>query len=188
MTRMSDPGRGHLTLPWRSSLLIGALLFGLLALHGTSQQVSAQAAPQPAANCRGKVILPLGSIVSPGSILTYSAQGLEASAPYTIFIGGRVVSQASTTPGGTTGGTVAVPTTVGGGGVELQVTTSNGCASTTLTVGSTSLVFCSTGNPDFPVDCSSVATASGFFPISVGPIIIPPRTCVLPGTAILVNC
>ena len=132
---MSSGGKG--LTPWRRGGLLAALLLvGALAIHGASQGASAQpAAPQSAAACRGQVIRPLGAVVSPGSVLHYSAQGLEANAPYTIFIGGQVVSRATTSPNGTTGGTLAVPSALGSGSLEMQVTTAGSCASTTLAFG-----------------------------------------------------
>jgi hypothetical protein len=180
------------------TLVLGALLLSALALHGTSQRVGAQpVAPKPAATCQGKVNLPLGAIISPGSTLSYSASGLEASAPYTIFIGGQAVSQATTSPNGTTGGSVAVPSSLGTS-LEFQIATASSCATVTLTGGSTITTYCSPDYAGFLSRCSSIAVTSGSFPTSLlplgtlpvgtGTILFPTQNCVVPGTSLIVRC
>ena len=199
MTRTIGSGGRGSTLWRRGGLLAALLLVGTLAIHGESRGVNAQpAAPQAAATCRGQVILPLGAVVSPGSVLHYSAQGLEANAPYTIFIGGQAVSRATTSPNGTTGGTLAIPSALGSGSLEMQVTTASSCASTTLAFGGFTRVNCSPYDTSVAVDCASFGVGFGFFPglvypgaivpVGFGGFGFPTRTCVLPGSIVTVLC
>ena len=162
----------------RSIIVAAGVLAAALALAASGGAVSAQTAPQPAANCRGTLTL---GTVRGGIELSYTASGLEANAPYTIFVDGQAVASATTTGAGTTGGSITVPAGTHGGSA-VQVTTARSCAAGTIpvVVG----VLCAPTTTTVTADGVTVVINLG----RTCPFGIPVRTCILPGTFIVVPC
>ena len=158
----------------RSTLFAAAVLAAALALAVSGSTASAQSAPRPPGTCRGT--LTLGTVFR-GVELSYTATGLEANAAYTIFIGGQAVASATTTGAGTTGGSITVPAGTPAG-AEVQVTTANSCASGTLLRP----VF-ATFIPQAIVTVGGVTVV-----ITRSPFATPVRTCIVPGTFVVVAC
>ena len=191
-------------------LLVLSTLVALLTLAVTSTTVHAQTAPQAASTCRGTLTLSRTTTVSGGE-LQYAASGLEPNAAYTISIGGQLVARATTSNAGTTGGSVLVPVGLGTTGGTIQVSTATTCAAATLTVIGQSTFGCPfVTNTFFPnTFFTNTPFGCGFIPAPVvtnplfttftTPVVTFPnvvtipsigttRTCIVPGSNIVVAC
>jgi hypothetical protein len=174
-------------------LFLAAVAGVVLATMAIGAIANAQApiTPRTSTTCAGTLTLTpsivFPSAFSPGTEIMIAASGLEPGAAYTIFVGGAPYASATTSNAGTTSGSVFVrpvaPT------IEVQVATTNTCASATLSFAVPAATVCVpvvTVTPFGPVttfSCPFVASPTVLIPVATAP-----GFCVLPGRPVLVPC